>query len=135
MVKQKAIKSTSASKEKQKWQEFIWEEKQKTPARLENAAQSIGAIISITLTLIISLLHDVKEVISLAHYKTVIILWLIASVLAFFIIFPFPYRYSKLSINSFIQSHNRTITIKYISLIVSTILYLSGMILLVNDVI
>ncbi len=128
-------KAKKAGKDKELWYEFLIEEHQQTPNRIENTAKAIAGIISITLTLLISLLQEETDVLALENYKTVIVLWLISAILSFFVIFPFPYRYSQLSINSFIKSHRRTILIKYTLLIISTILYLTGMLLLVIDII
>ncbi len=134
MATQEIKTSRPAGKDKEKWADFIVEEKQKTPARIENAAKAIGGIISITLTLLISLLQNRSEAVKLPNYKTVILLWLVSAILAFFVIFPFPYRYNSLSINSFIKSHNRTVIVKYSLLVISVLLYLAGMILLALDV-
>ena len=116
-----------AGPEKEKWRDFQLAEQQKTPERMENAAKAIGGIISITLTLLLSLLSDKDKAFQLEHFSLVVILWLGAVVLAFFVIFPFPYRYSTLSINSFRKAHHRAGRVKYVLLVISAMAYLVGM--------
>ncbi len=123
-----------AGKDKELWYDFIIREKQATPQRIENAAKAVGGIISITLTLLLALFDNKQDLMSIDSYETVIVLWLIAAIVAFLVIFPFPYRYSSLSINSFIKSHRRTVIVKYVLLVVSVIAYLVGLVLLAGDV-
>ena len=52
MENQEYINAAPAGKEKEKWHEFILQEKQETPSRIENSAKAIGGIIAITLTLL-----------------------------------------------------------------------------------
>jgi len=124
----------TAGKEKEKWYEHIIKEEQETPKRLENAAKAISGIISITLTLLLSAFEKESDILTFAHYTSIVILWLLSVIIAFFVIFPFPYRYSKISINSYIKMLKKVVLIKYSLLLISTLLYLTGMILLIVDV-
>ncbi len=126
--------SHKAGADKELWWEFMIKDRQNTPARIENAAKAIGGIISITFTLLVSLLPGKEYVSKLNHFAYVVFLWLASVFLAFLVIFPFPYRYSQMSVKSFQKSHRRSVWIKYILLIISVLLYLTGMFLLAWDI-
>jgi len=134
MTENKPIQSQPAGPEQQKWHEHQQQELKDTPKRLEEAAKVLVGIISITLAIFLS---DSKNIYGQAvscNLQIALALWLLSLIAAFVVVFPLPYSYTRGSIASFQQSHQRAITLKYTLLILSAMLFIITMALLVWEV-
>ena len=114
----------SATPETKAWRQFMQEQEQKTPERLEDVAKALSGMVSITLAIFLTIGKQAFENSTDATIATALIIWLVSLVLSFLVVFPFPYRYSKQSAKTFISAHKRTKRFKYILLLTSTVLYL-----------
>ena len=124
--KDNIIIGKSATPETKAWRTFMLEQEQKTPERLEDVAKALSGMVSVTLAIFLSIGKPAFDKPDNAIAISLII-WLASLLLAFLVVFPFPYRYSKQSAKTFINAHKKTKRTKYILLIASTLLYLTAL--------
>lgn len=88
-------KGQTISPEEAAWLAHAQAEQQKSPDRVEEAAKYLAGIIAISLTIFID-----KRPNNLADWTTnwltlAAILWMLATFLSLFVLFPFPYTYQQ----------------------------------------
>ncbi|MBU0755995.1 MAG: hypothetical protein KJ645_12700 [Planctomycetes bacterium] len=126
--KPQRIQSIPAPPDTKSWYDYIYKTRQETPKRLEECAKLLIAVITITLTLLLTLGKSALENGDLqGHFGKIAGLWLISLLFCLFVVFPWPYRYSDVSLQSFKNAHRRIICFKYNLLIIAVILLLIGL--------
>ena len=117
----------SATPETKAWREFMLEQEQKTPERLEDVAKALSGMVSVTLAIFLTIGRQEFENSPSVTIAIALIIWLVSLVLSFLVVFPFPYRYNKQSAKTFISAHEKIKRTKYFLLITSTVLYLTAL--------
>jgi hypothetical protein len=122
------IKAVPASAEEKSWIEHYRTESQGAMKRLEETAKYISGLSSVSLTL---MLGPNKEVFSTLHspvlLKAGIVSWLLSILLTLAVVFPFRYRFVSNSYSSIKRTHSRIIRVKFIFLILGSLLFLAGL--------
>lgn len=114
------------------WYEYIWKTQQETAARLEECAKFLSGVVAITLTLFLTIGKSSFENVRLTGaVRWAVGLWLLSLVLSIFVLFPWRYRYSPVSVESIKQTHKRIAGIKYLLLIGALIFFLAALALLI----
>jgi len=130
--KPERVQGEPAPPDTKSWYEHIWKTQQETPKRLEEAAKFLSGVISLTLTLFLtvgkSAFADVRPT---GWARTAAGLWLLSLMLCLFVIFPWRYRYSDISVDSIKQMHRRIVWVKYTLLAAGVLLFLIALTILV----
>lgn len=121
----------AANVEIEQWKDFVVKQQQATPEHLESTAKSVSTIISATLVIFLAFAE--KGIKTKAEQIVVfsLVLWIISLIISFLVQFPFPYRYSSLSTNTYIQKHKKLVKLKFVLLISSVLFYIGGLVILV----
>jgi hypothetical protein len=126
------IKAVSATSEEKSWIEYQRSESQGTLKRLEETAKYLSGLSSISLTIILGPNHDLfKTVQNTALLKTAMVSWLLSILFTLVVVFPFRYRYVSNSFPSIKGTHQKIARLKFIFLILGSVLYLTGISLVV----
>ena len=126
------IKAVPASAEETSWIEHQRTERQGTLKRLEETAKYLSGLSSISLTIILGPTRDIfKDLQHSGLLKAGIICWLSSILLTLAVVFPFRYRYISNSISSIKNTHRKIAKVKFTFLIVGSLLYLTGISLVV----
>lgn len=118
------IKSQPSGIDKELWYRFQVQEQQEIPKRFERAAKFLVTIISISLTLFLSLTG--KDAFTGGVSIVLVVLlgcWFLSLSGAFFVLFPFRYKYSQHRVQSYIDAHQKIIKVKRFVLIISLLFY------------
>ena len=124
--------SRKATPEERAWHEYLLRAQQETPKRLEDAAKFLATIAGLSLTLFVAaggqsgLLQGLQS----TPVKAAVVLWLLSLLCAFFVLFPWHYRYASPSAQAIAKMHRKIIRVKDTLLILSMALYLGALVLL-----
>lgn len=128
-----SIKAKKATKESKSWHDFALQTIQKTPERQENAAKFLTGMISISLTIYLRLSPKIAKSANetrLDYMEFMVLLsWLAALILSFFVFYPFRYSYIAFSSKSIKTMHRRVIKRKQFYLIASSVLFIMSLLL------
>lgn len=126
------IKATISTEAELSWVEHQRKEKQDTPRRLEDMAKFLSGLFSISLIIILSPYSEVlKANKTSGSLQLGIICWLASLFLTLLVVFPFRYRYTSNSETSILEMHNKIVRNKFLCLLAGTLLFLTGMCLVV----
>ena len=121
--------SQPISPETESWQSHIWEQRQKTLDRIEDAAKTLSGMVSVSLAIFLSVgkaqfeqENGLGTSISFA-----LVLWIFSLVVSFLVSFPFPYRYNDASVASYRKAHQEIRRVKYGLLIFAMVLFLGAL--------
>jgi len=108
----------------QAWLKHIRQEQQEAPKRMEETAKYLAAIISISLTIFLGQRPDSLPEWTTTPLLTAALLWMLAAVVSFFVLFPWPYRYAPDSPGSIEATYRRITRVKLLLLIGAVVCYL-----------
>ena len=133
MGKPELVKSKPAGPEKESWYRYRLKEEQETPKRLEDAAKFLAFMISVSLTIFLSVSGAAgKGDPGFSPGSAAgLTCWILSLLLSFFVLFPFRYRFSSVSIRTFQQAHQRVVRVKGFLLILSLIFFFVALLLMV----
>ena len=133
MGKPELVKSKPAGPEKESWYQYRMKEEQETPKRLEDAAKFLAFMISVSLTIFLAVTGaSGKGDFSISRgAAAALIFWILSLLLSFFVLFPFRYRFSSVSIKTFQQVHQGIVRVKRSLLILSLVFFFTALLLLV----
>lgn len=121
------IKATVSTEEELSWVEHQRKESQDTPRRLEDAAKFLSGFSSICLTIMLGPYNEVlKANRDSVTLKVGIICWLFSILSTLLVVFPFRYRYIRNSESSIREMNYKVVRIKFICLLIGTLLFLSA---------
>lgn len=112
------------------WHEYLRKQKEESPQRLEEAAKFLSGMVAITLSIVATTI-DKQLALNAALTKACLICWLLSLVLAFLVVFPFPYKIVKDSSESIARMHARSLRRKYVLLVASMVLFVAALFMLV----
>lgn len=118
------LTARKASSEAEAWHTFQREQRQKAPERMEDAAKFLAGMISISLTIFLKLDENLFKY-NLGEWPVIValLLWLVALVAAFIVLFPVPFRYHKSSAEDIERMHGEVTRYKYRWLLISVVAY------------
>ena len=124
-------KSQPSGLEKELWYRFQVQEQQETPKRLEEAAKFLVTIISISLTLFLAITgkDNIAKNIT-CGFLIMMVCWFLSILGAFFVLFPFRYKYSQLQVQSYIDAHKNIVKTKRRILLISLLFYILALLIL-----
>jgi hypothetical protein len=131
MKEKKVIKSKEPSGDAEEWFEYIHQQERKTPDRLEDAAKFLATMIAISLSIFTAVTQAGGVSIIAWTGRIAVFAWLLSLLFAFLVLFPFRYRCISASVKSIKSMHTRIVRIKWILLILSTILFFAALCILV----
>ena len=118
------------SPEIESWMKYTWEAQQKTPERIEDAAKFLATMISIALSVFPAIFGKAEV---FAKYGIVVkiipVIWIIALILAFFVLYPKKYRFSSSSADSIKEMTEKINRFKQIVFTIDIVLFLVGFVL------
>jgi len=121
------IKAVPTTTEDKSWIEYYRSESQGTLKRLEESAKYLSGLSSISLTIILGPNHDIFTT---QHnsmlLKAGIISWLLSIIFSLIVVFPFRYQYVSNSITSIKQMHKKKARLKFVFLLLGSVLFLTG---------
>jgi len=114
------------------WMEYSWEMQQKTPERIEDAAKFLATMISIALAVFPGIFGKITEFAKFGFLvKLIPIIWILALILAFLVLYPRRYRYSSINANSIKEMTKKITKQKQKLFTISIILFISAFVLFV----
>jgi len=123
-MSEKEIQGMPAPPDTKSWFEYSWKLQQDVPNRFEDAAKFLATIIALTITIIFTALDKLKTIVVQPIWLfIVLVLWLIALVFAFMVLFPHKYRFSSKSIESIKSAQAKIVRTKQLRFIIATALY------------
>ena len=128
MQQPKLVQSRKTTPEDRDWHEYIRKAEKETANRLEDAAKFLATIAGLSLTLFLAtagqtgLLQTRPQL----PVKVAVALWLLSLLCAFFVLFPWRYRYAKDSARAIRQMHRKIVRIKDTLLVISMALYIGA---------
>lgn len=123
-------KAQSSPRDTKSWFEYVWQEQQQTPNRLEDAAKFLATMISVTLTIFFTIGKTAFEQAAVPLIlKISVVLWLAALLVAFLVLFPQRYAFVGKSANNIKEMHGKIVKKKYRLLSASVILFSIALIL------
>lgn len=126
-----AIKAIPATSEEKSWIEYQRSESQGTLKRLEDTAKYLSGLSSISLTIVLGPDHEIFKTLHHSNWlKAGIISWLLSILFTLAVVFPFRYGYIANSSGSIRGMHRKIARLKFVFLILGSILYLAGISLL-----
>ena len=128
----KEIQSSFPPADAQSWTEYSWKMQQDVPNRFEDAAKFLATIISLTITLFFTAIEKLKLIVPDTFFVAVILLvWLSALGLAFFVLVPFRYEFVSNSHEAIKRLQRKIVAKKKNLFLLSTCLYFIPFLLLV----
>lgn len=124
------ISSKPASTDQKAWHNYRRQSQQEEPKRLEEAAKFLAGMASITFTIFLSADKAILSGQSTGLQAIASISWLISLLLAFLVLFPKPYRYSKKSAQSIEKMHHRVVRWKAGVFAIAVFFFLIGFLIL-----
>jgi len=120
-------RSSAPAEEDLKWIAYYQEEQLRTPARLEETAKYLAAIVSVSLTIFIdkrppNLLPWTQLTLTAAA-----VLWMGSVMCSFFVLFPWRYRYRADSPADVRRAHASIVRVKMTVLLVAVVLFLAAL--------
>lgn len=113
------------------WLQYLRDNKAKEGERLEDAAKFLSGMISISLAIFLKVDEEAFSALSLMGFTVAVVgLWLVSLALAFFVFFPFPYRYNEQSPGSVKAFHQKMVRRKRRLLLWSTVCFFGALLLL-----
>lgn len=131
MEEKKLVKSKEPPKDAEEWLEYIREEERKTPDRLEDAAKFLATMIAISLSIFTVVTKAGGVSVVTWPVKIALFAWLLSLLFAFLVLFPFRYRCVSASVKSIKTMHARIVRIKWVLLILSSLLFFMALCILV----
>jgi len=123
-MSEKEIQGMPAPPDTKSWFEYSWKLQQDVPNRFEDAAKFLATIIALTITIIFTALDKLKTIVVQPIWLfIVLVLWLIALVFAFMVLFPHKYNFSSKSIESIKSTQAKIVRTKQLRFIIATALY------------
>ena len=101
--------SQPATEEQKAWHAYLRAAKQEEPKRLEEAAKFLAGMISITFTIFLSADKELLQHAAPGLPIAAALLWLIALLLAFAVLYPMPYRTVRDSAEAIEQMHQQLV--------------------------
>jgi len=131
VTKPKIVKSTIPAPDTQSWYEYAWKARQETPDRLENTAKFLVTICSFTLTLFLAIgKTSFEQYQAFLPVQVALVFMILALIIAFFVMFPWPWRFYDASIQNLKRVHDKIVWYKYTLLACSTLFYLAALVTL-----
>lgn len=133
MAEPKFVKGERPAPDTESWQNYIWKTEQETPNRIEDAAKFLSGIIAVCLTIFLTPGREVFAQLrgaALAAAIAAVVLWVLALLISFWVVFPQRYRYVGDSVQSVKEMNRQVAGRKYRRLIACLALFSAGMILL-----
>jgi len=125
------IQSTFAPPDTASWFDFSWKMEQEMPQRFEEAAKFLVTIISLTIVIMTTALDKLQ--IFTNHptwFLVVMLLWLVALLCAFVVLFPRRYGFNQDSVASIKRAVTAMVRFKRCYFLSSTILYFVSLVIL-----
>lgn len=133
MEEPKFVKGEQPRPDTRSWYEYLWKTEQETPNRIEDAAKFLSGIIAVCLTIFLTPGREAfaqYRGAGLAAIIAAVVLWTLALLVSFLVVFPQRYRYVGESVQSMKEMNQRVTRRKYRLLIACLALFSAGMILL-----
>ncbi|HEX9655131.1 MAG TPA: hypothetical protein VGA99_15600 [bacterium] len=129
MNESKIIKSEPAAPDTKSWYEHFWKAEQDIPNRIEDAAKFLATMISISFTLFLVVGKDSFENLQDRRLVFAAGLWLVSLLAAFFVVYPFRYRYAAEQVQSIRKMHRKVVIVKRTVLIVSLACFVAALVI------
>ncbi len=127
-----SVVGVPAGPEKESWVRFQGLQQQETPKRMEDAAKFLASMISVSLAIFLSV--GGKDGLSGASAPVSVLIsvvcWFFSLLFSFVVMFPFPYRYAKDSVNDYRRAHGKMVRVKRVFLFVSVGFYFVALLIL-----
>jgi hypothetical protein len=131
MEEKNVVKSKAPPGDAEDWFEYLRKEEQRTPERLEDAAKFLATMIAISLSIFTAVIKAGGVSITAWTGRAALFAWLVSLLLAFLVLFPFRYRCVSTSVESIKTMQARIVRIKWILLILSSLLFFVALCILV----
>jgi len=119
--------------EEDHWRTYRWSTQQKSPERLEDAAKFLATMISLSFSILLGLgksAFEAEDDPSLNIVQFTLGCWLLAALLAFWVLLPRRYFFTQNSIKAFQEKHRAIVRYKHGLLVASVTCFLVGMVIL-----
>jgi heme/copper-type cytochrome/quinol oxidase subunit 2 len=125
------LQSTPAPPDTASWFEYSWKLQQEAPQRFEEASKFLVGVISFTITIMTTAQDKLQRLTTHSDWLLgLMILWLVALVFAFIVLFPTKYRFNADSVASIKKATTKMVRFKRAFFLISALLYFISLIIL-----